>query len=501
MGAARAPAVSRRRVAGAAAIAAAALVLLNTAALVREADLGELGAYRRLWADLARGIGAYVAAAHPIPPGKEERVRVVPNPIVHTRTVIVEKVAQHGIRAWEFWRTIRDEPFVRERLPPATPDPFDDPGRGILYGAALRARGGIAPFLILWLGPLLLAPVVAWTVLEAWRAGAAVAGTAFAALVGLSPFVLETASFARSSAGFYVIALLVLVPLAFHGLAGPAPIPRGLAARWAAAGVVFAVCTLCRSGAVLLLPGFAVLLAAAVSRMASPLPRRAAVAAAAVALLLVPWLAVKQPQTHDVWAGVWEGLGDFDRAKGHTWSDPVAEELVRRRGAPGLRTPEGMDVLRDDALGHIREDPAWYAGILGRRLFATVTQERLWPTARADGLWMRTSTSPNEGFMDKYYGYTTTVDWLGFGNERQVEVPIAVMVLPTLALFGWAIRAPALRPRALMVLAMMAAALPLPVGISTAGAVEPQAFALAYGLGAALLLDAAVARRGNPAIR
>jgi hypothetical protein len=482
--------------------AAAALVLLNTAALLRDADLGELGAYRRLWADLARGIGDYVAAAHPIAPGKEARFPVVPNPIVHTRSVVVEKVAQLGIRPGQFWRTIRDEPFVRERLPAATPDPYDDPGRGILYGAALRMRGGIAPFLILWLAPLLLAPVVAWTVVEACRAGATAAGATFALLVGLSPFVLETASFARSSAGFYVVALLVLVPLAFHGLAGPAPAPRGLAARWLAAGVVFGVCTLCRSGGVLLLPGFTLILVAAAARLAIvPLPRRAAVAAVCLALFLTPWLVLKQPQKHDVWPAVWEGLGDFDRTKGHTWSDPVADELVRRGGATGFRTPLGMDLLKADALRHIREDPGWYAGILARRAFATVTQHRLWPTVRADGLWMRTSTSPNEGFMDKYYGYTTTVDWLGFGNDLQVEVPIGLMVLPALALFVWAARDPALRPRALMVLAVMAAALPLPVAISTAGAVEPQAFALAYGLGAALLLDALIARRRSRGIR
>jgi len=482
------------------AIAAAALVLLNTGALLREADLGELGAYRRLWADLARGITDYVAAVHPIAPGKESRVTVVPNPIVHTRAVIVEKVAQFGIRPWQFWRTIRDEPFVRERLPAAAPDPYDDPGRGILSGVAFRIRGGIAPFLILWLAPLLLAPVTAWTVVEAWRARAGVAGAAFALLVGLSPFVLETASFARSSAGFYLVALLVLVPLAFHGLAGPVPTPRGLAARWLAAGIVFGVCTLCRSGGVLLLPGFALVLVAAARRMPVPLARRAAVAAVCLALFLAPWLALKQPQKHDVWPAVWEGLGDFDRTKGHTWSDPVADELVRRGGATGFRTPLGMDLLKRDAVRHIREDPGWYAGILARRVFATVTQHRLWPTVRSDGLWMRTSTSSNEGFMDKYYGYTTTVDWLGFGNDRQVEVPIGLMVLPALALFGWAAREPALRPRALMVLAVMAAALPLPVAISTAGAVEPQAFALAYGLGAALLLDALVARRRNSGI-
>ena len=491
----------RRAAALAAAAGAAALVLLNTAALLARADLGELGAYRRFWADLERGISEYVEAAHPLRADRVARTTVVPNPLVHTRNVLVEKVAQNGIRPHQFWRTIRPEPFLRERLPPQVPDPFDDPGRGILLAGAFRARGGIAPFLILWLGPLTLAVVVAWIVLEGFRARAAAAAVVFAATIGLSPFVLETASFARSSAGFYVIAAAALVPLAFHGLIGPAPETRGLVARWAAAGLVFAVCTLCRSGSILLLPGFVALGAFAVARMPMPWPRRAAAAAAGLAVFLLPYAIVKQPQKHDVWAGIWEGLGDFDRTKGHTWSDPVADALVRERGAPGLRTPEGMDILETDALDHIREDPGWFAGIVVRRLWATVSQQRLWPEARRGGLWMRTSTSPNEGFMDKYYGYTTTVDWLGFGNEHQLELPVWLIVLPTVVLFGWSVREPALRPRALAVLCVMAAALPLPVLITTAGAVEPQAFALAYGLGFALLLDSAAARLAAHGIR
>jgi hypothetical protein len=40
----------------------------------------------------------------------------------------------------------------------------------------------------------------------------------------------------------------------------------------------------------------------------------------------------------------------------------------------------------------------------------------------------------------------------------------------------------------------MAAALPLPVLVSTAGGLEPQAFALAYLLGFAFLADAVVQR-------
>jgi hypothetical protein len=125
-----------------------------------------------------------------------------------------------------------------------------------------------------------------------------------------------------------------------------------------------------------------------------------------------------------------------------------------------------------------------------------VTQQRLWPSLRADGTWMQRSASPNEGFMDKYYDYTITADFVGFGSD-QVELPVALMILPTLVLLGWAAADPRPRPRAAVVAVLMAAALPLPVLVTTAGGTEPQAFALAYAVGAALLLDALAGRLGQ----
>jgi hypothetical protein len=76
-----------------------------------------------------------------------------------------------------------------------------------------------------------------------------------------------------------------------------------------------------------------------------------------------------------------------------------------------------------------------------------------------------------------------------FGKQR-LELPIALLILPTVALLAWAGYDPRLRPAAGATLLLMAAALPLPVLISTAGGLEPQAFALAYLLGFGLLADA-----------
>jgi hypothetical protein len=245
------------------------------------------------------------------------------------------------------------------------------------------------------------------------------------------------------------------------------------------------------------MPAVVALLAISVARIPSqarhPHVWRTALAAFTLVLFLAPFAALRQPQHHAGWAGIWQGLGDFDRTKGHSWSDPDAEERVRREGAPGLRSPEATAILRDEVLDHVRDDPGWYAGILARRLFATVTQSRLWPTVRGDGLWMARSTSPNEGPMDKYYAYTTTADFIGFGRWR-LELPVALILLPTAGLLGWAAYDRRLRPYAKVTLLLMAAALPLPVLISTAGATEPQAFALAYGLGFALLVDVLVSK-------
>ena len=469
-----------------------ALIVANTAVLRSDTDFEELGAYRRLWDDLARGVTTYLDREYPVPPERAGSKVWATHPIATTRRIVIENVAQHEIRPWQFWRTLRDEAFLGERGRPVPTDTYDDPGRGLVLAAAFQLRGGIAPFLILWLAPLLLVPVAIWMAFESFRAGVPVAGAVFLALIGLSPFVLETLSFAQSSAGFYLVALAVFVPLALYGCLGPPPTPNGLMERWGAAGLVFGLCTLCRSGLTMMMPAIVVLLAISAARIPSNAPRRrlwrTALAAFTLFLFLAPFAALRQPQRHAVWAGIWQGLGDFDRTKGHSWADPVAEERVRREGASGLRTPEATAVLRAEVLDHVRDDPGWYVGILARRLFATVTQSRLWPSVRSDGLWMARGTSPNEGPMDKYYAYTTTVDFLGFGKHK-LELPIAVMIFPTVVLMGWAAYNRRLRPFATVTLCLMAAALPLPVLISTAGALEPQAFALAYGLGFALLVD------------
>ena len=491
-------------------LGAGALLLGHTAQAVRDVDYRELLAFRRLWTDWALGVTAYLDTSHPLPP---ERQAVRPWPEwpdteAAYRRILLDKIRQDGLVPTQPFRTIKVEPFLRERGRPTGLRP-DDPGRAALLGLGFRILGGPAPYLILWLGALVALPVLVWIAGEAVAAGWPVAGASFLLLVAASPFVVESLALTRYGVGFYLVGALLLVPLATYAALGR-PTGRGLVVRALAAGAVFAVCALCRSGALFLLPGFGLALARGAWRAgAGGTGRRPARLAASVAALLavflLPFLIVRRPQRHETWAAIWEGLGDFDRTHGHAWSDPVAEDFVRARGAPGLTTPEAQAVLRRQVLSDVREDPAWYLGILARRLGATVTLRKLWPRISVDGLWMSRGTSANEAFMDKYWTYTTTVDFLGPPSAR-VELPVLLILLPTAALAGlavWPRTASRIHPSSLWVVATVAAAtLSLPVLVSTAGGQEPQAFAVTYALGAALLAEQAwralVARRGQP---
>jgi len=96
--------------------------------------------------------------------------------------------------------------------------------------------------------------------------------------------------------------------------------------------------------------------------------------------------------------------------------------------------------------------------------------------------------------MDKYWTYTTTVDFLG-PTPSPWEVPVPLILLPTafvVARAAWPrTRAPGGRASLWALGCLAAATLPLPVLVSTAGGQEPQAFAATYALGAAFLADEA----------
>jgi hypothetical protein len=479
---------------------------------VRDVDLAEQLVFRRLGTDWALAVSYYLDAVRPVSPEKEAAKQWPSWEETETeyQRILVERSRPEDGRPRAFWRTLKAEPFLPARGRPRAA-PSDDPGRALALALGFRLLGGPAPFLILWLCALVAVPVLAWTAWEAVEAGWPVAGAVFLLLAAASPFVVEALALTRSSIGFYVVGVLLLVPLAIHAALG-APTVVGLTLRTLAAGLVFALCALCRSGTLFLLPGFALALALGVRR-AGPAGARlkAPLAIAGVGaltlVLVLPYLVVRRSQQHEIWGAIWEGLGDFDRTKGHVWSDEAAEGAVRAEGAEGFTTPAGQAVLRRLVLRDVRQDPAWYAGILVRRLAATATLRKLWPRTSADGLWMARGQTANEGFMDKYWTYTSTVDFLGPPSARW-EVPVPLILLPTAllaALAAWPRAAARVDAPCLWVVACAAAAtLPLPVLVSTASGQEPQSFAATYALGAAFLAEhawraARRARRGGGA--
>lgn len=469
------------------ALAGPALLVAHTLAFCRGLDLRGLDSWRRLWGDLALATAAWADAERG--PAREV-VASGPAAVEHVRRQVLDRVRWQRLRAVRPWEVATPRPFLRERVAPER-RPYDDPGRAVLLSLAFRVRGGVLPFLVFWLGLAAATPAVAWATWELWAAGRTRAATAMAALLGLSPFVIETLALGRYPVGFYLAGALLVVPLAVYGRLHPRPTAGGLGLRLLVAAAGLALCTFCRSSAAVLLPGFALAAGMGALRVTPSLPRRLAFATGAVALVALPLALVPGAQQNDVWQPVWEGLGDFDRSHGFAWSDAVAEEVVVREGAPGLFTPESEAILGRQVRSAVRDDPAWFAGVLGRRLLSTVSLWKLWPWRPLDGTFLRRQVSPNEGVVDKYWTYTTTVDHLGVAGAR-VELPVPALLAPPLLLLALASRGPRARAarEALAVLACPAAAtLVLPVLVTTAGGQETQAFALVHLLAGALALD------------
>jgi len=424
---------------------------------------------------------------------------------------LTRAAADDDLRPWQFWRTVAVRPLLVGRRLVARD--IDDPGRAGLLLVGYRALRGISPFLPLWVGALAAAPVAAWAAWELWRAGRPVAGLVFGGLLACSPYTVESLSLPYSAVGFYVIGVVGIVPLAAHACLARVRL-AGLALRALAAGVVFALCVLCRSGSAFLLPGYVLALLVGAARLepGTPPTRRATAKPLAaillLALFLIPYVLARQPRHHEVWLGVWEGLGDFDRTRGHAWDDDAAREVLRAASvAPPERYPVWEDAPGNEALfrrlvlSDVRAAPGWYAGILARRLWATVAQRKLAPWALRDGSSIEPRRAPNEGAIDTYYAMATPVDWLGFGPWR-LELPLVLFWGPTallVLLFLAGRRAPPLRasasrlgPGLLVLLCLGAGGLGLPVLFTTAGGLETEAFAVVYFLGFALLVDEVV---------
>jgi hypothetical protein len=503
--------------AGLIAAAAAALLVANAAARIAGQGPDRLFRDWRVWDDLALASGYAARGEFPVAPYRvRDQVRRDRDPqFVAYRSWLLGEIAARGIRPLHFW-----EPLAGGLAPPETRwrvgRRFDDRGRALLMGAAFALLGGIAPFLVFWLAVLAALPIVAWTAFEFAAVGRAATGGVFLlALIG-SAFVVELLLLGYSAAGFHLLAVLTAVPFATYAVLGE-PTARGLLTRAGLAGGLLALCFICRGTAPLVLPGFAAALLIGAARARGG--RRLAVAAAAVPLLTLPYLAAAAadrltertlvkygrepaPQHHDAAVHVWKGLGDYDRTKGHSFRDKAAEdELVELTGSAAR---ENEIALRADLWRDIRGDPLWYAGILARRVAGTVSLRKLWPWARTSGTSIIPARSDNEGVTDNYYTMIAQADWIGFGPWT-AEAPIVLVLAPTVLLVALSCaRGPraARARRALPLLGCLAlAVLPTPVLITTATAFETECFVVVHLLALAVLVETLAAGlnagRGN----
>jgi hypothetical protein len=200
------------------------------------------------------------------------------------------------------------------------------------------------------------------------------------------------------------------------------------------------------------------------------------------------------PQRHDVWATVWQGLGDFDRTKGYVFLDSALDATLRSTGREGSLNQSNEAILRDRVLRDIRSDPAWYLGILARRTWATVTLSKLAPWGPRDGASIKPASHPNEGVTDSYYLMAAQADWFGIAGSTW-ELPVGCIVFPTLVVIAaalarirpWGAAHQYARCGLLVCVCVAVGALVAPVMITTATAFESESFVVVHFLSAAFV--------------
>jgi len=478
------------------------LLVLHTAVWRADTDLRYMHSSARYWEELSIASTQYLEERNPsrFPlasvgshAGHAFKARLLES--------VKSEVSQWSPRPWEFWEPLSRS--LRYKRAPLRHRNIEDVGRSSLTRVGFHIVGGVAPFLLLWVGALCAVPLLAWVAWESLRVGRLVIGLAFGLLFASSPFVIELLTLYYSPAGFYLLGLLLVLALGLFVVLGPPPRLVPLLARCGLGGIAFAVCTICRSGVGLFAPAVVALLLLGVVRGWSTARSRVTVGVLGFCLLFGPYVALRSERHHSVWITVWEGLGDFDRINGYVFSDRAAKARLIEADATDIPRHVGLASAKDDysresafmreeVLEDIRSDPWWFLAILAKRVAVTVTQHKLMDGGRTPGSSFTPAASGNEGAIDVYYRFTRTADWIGLGPWRG-ELPVPLLWSPLLVWLVWQRRRLLSSSSSVWtVVAVGACSLTVPVAITVAGAFETQSFIVVYYLGAALLCDAAV---------
>jgi hypothetical protein len=448
----------------------------------RGADLRTLLHPRRFWEDLLEATTALDDTEGPplsIQSADGDQLKEA------LRRCVVRGAEQADLRAWQFWRTLPiDSRLLQQRVVARA---NDDIGRSLLLRLGFRVLGGLAPLLLLWLGPLMAMVLLAWAACELAGVGRWLAALLFPMLLACSLYFVLCLSLPYSAVGFYLLGLLMLVIFSAQALLGVGS-RRRFALTVLATGLVWALAVLCRSSTLFLLPGFLLALTLGWARRRPAQVSRFAHAAAGLGLavlLVAPYVLAKRPQHHEVWLGAWEGLGDFDWQKGHHWNDTYAIRFLRRNGqAPPRDQPvwalDNEAFFRERVIADVTNDPWWFLSILAPRTLATVAQTRLWTS------WGRAGP-PSERGINWYYSLAPTADWFGIGPWRlRIPIPLLIGLTVLLVALRWRDRA---GDDLLLLLCVGLGALGLPVTYTTASGPETQGFVLIYLLGLGLVAD------------
>ena len=152
------------------------------------------------WIDVTAAVKLYLDERWPQPgpePAQDLLWEELTNILASTTKIMTRLEAKFPDRA--FWHTVPTGRFVKHRRALASVPSYQDPGRALLLAWGYNRLGGIAPFLLPWLAPLAMLPILAWAIVELWAAGFPAAATVLASLVPSSLYLIQCLAWGHSA--------------------------------------------------------------------------------------------------------------------------------------------------------------------------------------------------------------------------------------------------------------------------------------------------------------